>query len=252
MPARKCLTALVLTGIALSATPTRAGSPLPDGFVRLSDIAPEIAQDMRYSGSQNFTGRPVPGYVSPSCILAKPVAEALKRVQARLAAEKLSLLVFDCYRPKRAVSAFMRWAQNGSEPETREEYYPRTARSQLVKKGYIAEVSSHSRGIAIDLTLIHLVPGGVKNHQPSRTTKTICSATSASKEAAELDMGTSWDCFDSLSHTRHPGITPEAKNNRELLTRVMAAEGLQNYEKEWWHFSMPLKGFSEAHDFIVD
>ena len=82
MPARKCLTVLVLTGIALSPAPSRAGSPLPDGFVRLSDIAPEIAQNMRYSGSQNFTGRPVPGYVSPSCILAKPVAEALKRVQA--------------------------------------------------------------------------------------------------------------------------------------------------------------------------
>jgi D-alanyl-D-alanine dipeptidase len=77
-------------------------------------------------------------------------------------------------------------------------------------------------------------------------------ATSASKEAAELDMGTSWDCFDGLSHTRHPGITPEAKSNRELLMGVMAAEGFQNYEKEWWHYSMPLKGFSKAHDFIVD
>jgi D-alanyl-D-alanine dipeptidase len=132
---------------------------------------------MRYSGSQNFTGRPVPGYVSPSCILAKPVAEALKRVQARLSAQNLSLLVFDCYRPKRAVSAFMRWAQNGSESETREEYYPRTARSELVKKGYIAEVSSHSRGIAIDLTLIQLSPGGVTKHKPSRTAKAICMST---------------------------------------------------------------------------
>lgn len=252
MPARKSLTVLVLTGFVLSSTPSRAGSPLPVGFVRLFDIAPEIAQDMRYSGSQNFTGRPVPGYVAPSCILAKPVAEALKRVQARLAAENLSLLVFDCYRPKRAVSAFLRWAQNGSEPETREEYFPRTARSELVKKGYIAEVSSHSRGIAIDLTLIHRVPGAVSNHQPSRTAKAVCTATSASEVTAELDMGTSWDCFDSLSHTRHSGISLEAKSNRERLMRVMAAEGFQNYEKEWWHFSMPLKRFSKAHDFIVD
>jgi D-alanyl-D-alanine dipeptidase len=65
-------------------------------------------------------------------------------------------------------------------------------------------------------------------------------------------MGTSWDCFDSLSHTQHPGVTSEAKNNRRLLTRVMAAEGFENYEKEWWHFSMPLEGFTKLHDFVVD
>jgi D-alanyl-D-alanine dipeptidase len=63
--------------MALTSAAARAVGPLPDGFIRLSDIAPEISQDMRYSTDRNFTGRPVPGYVSASCILAKPVAEAL-------------------------------------------------------------------------------------------------------------------------------------------------------------------------------
>jgi D-alanyl-D-alanine dipeptidase len=218
----------------------------------LFDIAPEIPQDMRYSSDRNFTGRPVPGYVSASCILAKPVAEALKRVQSRIVAENLSLLVLDCYRPTRAVSAFMRWAQTGSGTDAQREYHPRIARSQLVKRGYIAKVSSHSRGIAVDLTLIRQVPGDIANDQASRSPPTVCSATSTSKESAELDMGTSWDCFDKLSNTHHPDITSEAKSNRRLLTRVMAAEGFENYEKEWWHFSMPLDGFTKLHDFVVD
>lgn len=252
MSAPRDLAALVLTGMVLTSAPVRAGGDLPDGFVRLSDIAPEIFQDIRYSGDRNFTGRPVPGYVSASCILAKPVAEALKRVQSRLAAENLSLLVFDCYRPTRAVSAFMGWVQKGSGSETQEEYHPRIAKSDLLKKGYIASVSSHSRGVAVDLTLIRRRHSKGEYEQLSRPPHTDCSANSTRTETAELDMGTSWDCFDSLSNTRHPGVTTEAKSNRRLLTRVMAAEGFVNYEKEWWHFSMPLDGFSELHDFVVD
>lgn len=253
MSALRYLASLALACMILTSASSRAASPLPNGFVRLSDIAPEIPQDMRYSSDRNFTGRPVPGYVSASCILAKPVAEALKRVQSRITGENLSLLVFDCYRPTRAVSAFMRWAQTGSESDAAQrEYHPRIARSELVKRGYIANVSSHSRGIAVDLTLIRQVPGDIANDQRSRSPPTVCSATSTSKEDAELNMGTSWDCFDKLSNTHHPDIATEAKSNRRLLTRVMAAEGFENYEKEWWHFSMPLEGFTKLHDFAVD
>lgn len=252
MPVLRCLAGLMLTWMVLASSSSLAGGPLPDGFVRLSDIAPEIQQDMRYSSTRNFTGRPVPGYVSPSCILARPVADALKRVQSRVAAENLSLLVFDCYRPKRAVSAFMRWAQDVSAPDTQQEYHPRIAKSELVKRGYIAKVSSHSRGTAVDLTLIRQVPGDVADNQASRRPHAVCSATSDSRQSAELDMGTPWDCFDSLSHTQNSGIAGEAKNNRTLLTRVMTAEGFENYEKEWWHFSMPLDGFTKLNDFAVD
>jgi D-alanyl-D-alanine dipeptidase len=146
----------------------------------------------------------------------------------------------------------MRWAQTGSESDTQREYHPRIAKSELVKRGYLAKVSSHSRGIAVDLTLIRKAPSDITSDQLSRSRHGVCSATSTSKEGAELDMGTSWDCFDKLSNTHHPDITTEARSNRRLLTRVMAAEGFENYEKEWWHFSMPLDGFTKLHDFVVD
>jgi D-alanyl-D-alanine dipeptidase len=62
------------------------GSQLPPGFVYLSEVAPDILQDMRYAGPDNFTGRRVPDYNAPQCVLLREVAEALGRVQAELRA----------------------------------------------------------------------------------------------------------------------------------------------------------------------
>src|SRR6266581_3707137 len=86
---------------------------LPPGFVHLRAIDPTIAQDIRYAGSDNFVGRPLPGYEAAECILRQEVAAALKRVQADLAAAGLSLKVYDCYRPARAVRAMAAWAHDG-------------------------------------------------------------------------------------------------------------------------------------------
>jgi len=231
-----------------------AASALPDGFVRLSDIAPDIAQDMRYSYQENFTGRAVPGYAGPACILARPVAEALTRVQARLKPDGLSLLVFDCYRPKRAVAAFMQWARRTTEPDTSKAYFPHVDKSKLVRQGYIAEVSSHSRGVAVDLTIIRHHSSAPSENRPETTTSEgPCTGSSVNHEAGvPLDMGTTWDCFDILSHTRNPDVNSDAKKNRALLLRVMTAEGFENYKREWWHFSLPVRGFDEAMDFVVE
>src|SRR5215467_13232564 len=61
--------------------------PLPPGFVRLSDVAPGIRQDMRYARTFNFMGRAVPGYVAPQCILLGPAAMALTQAEAQLEAD---------------------------------------------------------------------------------------------------------------------------------------------------------------------
>src|SRR6516162_5898416 len=92
--------AIVLAAMTQAAAAQRA---LPAGFVYLRDVDPTIAQDIRYAGSDNFVGRPLPGYEATECILRRDVAAALKRVQADLAASGLSLKVYDCYRPIRAV-----------------------------------------------------------------------------------------------------------------------------------------------------
>ena len=132
-------------------------SHLPTGFVYLRDVEPTIVQDIRYATAENFTGVPVPGYQANECILLRELAEALKLVQRDLQPRGLSLKVYDCYRPIRAVKAFMRWVQTPSAPGDRR-YWPRTQRGDLVKLGYIASSSSHSTGAAVDLTLVPLTP----------------------------------------------------------------------------------------------
>src|SRR5689334_9090392 len=96
---------LLAAALVLAAIPAYARDMLPPGFVYLRDIDPTIVQDIRYATSDNFTGHPLPGYGAGECILRREAAEALRRVQAELAPEKLSLKVYDCYRPTRAVRA---------------------------------------------------------------------------------------------------------------------------------------------------
>ena len=86
-----------------------AAGRLPKAFVYLRDVEPSIRQDIRYAGSHNFLGRPVDGYRASECILAEPAAAALKKAQEKLADRQLSLLVWDCYRPARAVRDFLHW-----------------------------------------------------------------------------------------------------------------------------------------------
>ncbi len=238
--------------VAMSGQAAVAATPLPRGFVRLADVAPDIRQDMRYADAGNFTGRTVPGYVQPVCILARPVAEALQRVQARLAPQGLSLSVFDCYRPRRAVLAFMSWA---SRPDTTVEarwFWPRIAKSQIIPNGYVSRNSSHSLGIAVDLTIVRTSRDGDANEPRQPVLVGPCHMPASDRgPAGALDMGTSFDCFDVTSHTAHAGLSAEATANRALLVREMGAEGFRNYPREWWHFSLAVPGFEQAQDFEV-
>src|ERR1700750_240349 len=115
---------LVLIMMTL-AVPALAGSALPRGFVYLRDIDPTIVQDIRYAGSHNFVGRPIKGYRAAECILSERAAAALKTVQEMLAEKKLSLIVWDCYRPKRAVDDFLQWSKDPTHAEMKAEFYPR-------------------------------------------------------------------------------------------------------------------------------
>src|SRR6185436_8210575 len=152
---------VLAVGAALAAIPASAAE-LPKDFVYLSDIDSSIEQDMRYAGLDNFTGRKVPGYDAPECILQRRVAEALAGVQAALREQSLGLKVYDCYRPARATRAFLRWIGDDSAPAGGRRYFPRTDKSTLHTQGYISPNSAHSRGIAVDLTLVRL-PAAVQD-----------------------------------------------------------------------------------------
>jgi zinc D-Ala-D-Ala dipeptidase len=197
---------LALCAGCVPANAATAGAP-PPGFVRLADVAPAIAQDMRYAGSDNFTGRPVPGYGAAQCWLRQEVAAALAAAAEEAARDGLKLVVYDCYRPPRATAAFLQWAGDAADQQMKRAYYPDIDKADLFELGYIAKISTHSRGIAVDLGFLG------------------------------RDFGTPFDRFDVASATHHPSIIGEAKANRLRLEALMRRHGFENLRNEWWHFT---------------
>lgn len=236
---------------ALSISPiegkaSEADSSLPDGFVYLRDVDPTIPQDMRYAGSRNFTGRPVPGYEAPECILARPAAVALKAVQADLQRQGLSLLVYDCYRPKQAVAAFVAWAKEPADPAAKRAYYPNLPKEALFPD-YIATRSGHSRGATVDVTI--LPRDAVNADKPSDDA---AECTNGGSEGGSLDMGTRFDCFDTKANTAASGLTETQQRNRQRLVEAMAAHGFRNYPKEFWHYTFKPEPYPDTYfDFPI-
>jgi zinc D-Ala-D-Ala dipeptidase len=229
--------------LAMSTT-TRAAEPrVPAGFVELRQVDATIQQDMRYAGSNNFTGRPLPGYEKAQCILKRAAAEALARVQRELAAKHRSLKVFDCYRPVGAVKAMVDWAHDGKSAGASKRFFPRNEKSALFSLGYIATRSAHSRGIAVDLNFVDLAQAGAK---PGTVPTVPCTAPYSERGPADgVDMGTGFDCFDTRSHTASPDITADQRRRRLLLVNAMRKHGFVNYAREWWHFSY--RGATTGH-----
>lgn len=202
---------------------------LPEGFVHLSDVAPRVLIDARYSGSDNFVGEPVDGYLANTVILARPAAEALARVSEELAAFGLGLKVFDGYRPQRAVDHFVRWAADLSDHSTKARHYPDVDKAHLFRDGYIAERSGHSRGSTVDLTLVDLSDG------------------------RELPMGTPFDYFGPESWPSYIELPAEQRAFRALLQQVMMRHGFRPLREEWWHFTLEEEAYPETYfDFPVE
>ena len=194
-----------------------ASSACAQNFVEIRTIDPTIAVEARYAMSHNFIGRPITGYHAEKCFLTPEAANALGKVQGELRAYGMSLKVYDCYRPQRAVNDFIEWAKDESDQKMKKEFYPRVDKRDAFKLGYIAEKSGHTRGSTIDLTI------------------------------AGLDMGTTYDFFDELAHTANPNVSAEARRNRLLLKSVMEKFGFRNYENEWWHFTLANEPYPETY-----
>jgi D-alanyl-D-alanine dipeptidase len=216
-----------------------ARGSLPAPLVYLRDIDASIVQDMRYAGSDNFTGAPVPGYDAPECILTRKTADALAAVQRRLAKQKLSLKVYDCYRPVKAVAAFMRWVNAKARDEGTIRFYPELPRQRLVSLGYIAARSGHSRANVVDLTIVNVPLPETPPFEPQRIYGACTAGAETRAPDDSLDMGTGFDCFDPKSNVGAPSISESQERNRETLADAMAAAGFKAYAKEWWHFSFP-------------
>jgi len=220
---------------------------LPDGFVYLRDVAPDIAQDMRYFGYHNFVGVPVEGYDEPECVLTAETAQALKKVQAELRTKGLGLKVYDCYRPQMAVDHFARWAEDIKDTKTKAEFYPDEPKETLFVKGFIAHKSGHSRGSTVDLTVIPFGSTPKESFVAYKNMKR-CDAP-ADKRFGDnsIDMGTGFDCFSPLAATDNPDVKGVQHKNRYILKNVMEKYGFYNYVKEWWHFTLKNEPFGDTY-----
>jgi len=232
--------ALVAATAMFSATPAPVfaeDNGLPRGFVYLRDVDASIRQDIRYAGAHNFIGRPVAGYAAPECVLTRPAAQALKQVQAALRPRGYGLVVWDCYRPARAVADFMRWTE---DPDSRmkAEFYPQTDKTRLVALGYIAARSSHASASTVDLGLIPLKAAPRPPWTEGAPLKPCTASEGERFDDGTIDLGTGFDCFDERAHIAPPELGAAARQNRALLGAAMARHGFASYRREWWHFRL--------------
>jgi D-alanyl-D-alanine dipeptidase len=162
----------------------------------LTLIAPpdfDVDIDLAYATADNFTGAPV--YARAECRLNAEAADCLRRSIELAARHGLRLRIFDAFRPSEA-----QWALWRHTPDPEFLADPRRG-------------SPHSRGAAVDLTLID----GAGN---------------------ALEMGTGFDVFSPRSHHGAADIPLAAQRNRLLLLGLMTDAGWDFYRNEWWHYQL--------------
>ncbi|MCR4708322.1 MAG: M15 family metallopeptidase [Clostridiales bacterium] len=198
------------------------------GFVKVTDVCPDVILEMRYFSTFNFVGARVDGYEAPIAILTREAAAALANVSNLMIAQGYRLKIWDAYRPQRSVDHFVRWAEDIKDTRMERWFYPGVDKRKLFRLGFIAKHSGHTRGSTVDLTLLSMETGG------------------------ELDMGGGFDLFSECSHYGAQSLTSESKENRRLLREAMEAGGFEPYDGEWWHFTLREEPYPQTYfDFPV-
>jgi zinc D-Ala-D-Ala dipeptidase len=199
-----------------------------DDFVFVDELVPDIRWDAKYATWDNFTGKPVDGYVANRIVGTRSMCDALERARETAEAHGFGVLLWDGYRPQRAVDEFLRWSRQPEDGRTKPRHYPNIDRGEMFELGYVAAQSGHSRGSTVDLTLYHLATGEL------------------------VDMGGDHDLMDSVSHHEAKGIREAEARNRRYLRSIMEASGFSSYTTEWWHYTLRNEPFPDSYfDFPV-
>lgn len=172
--------------------PSAASPATP--LVRIAPPEFDVEVALAYAGPGNFTGRPVfaPG---AEAWLHRDAADLLARAIALAKPQGLRLRLFDAFRPQAA-----QWALWNHAPDPEFLADPRRG-------------SPHSRGVAVDLTLLDA-------------------------QGRALEMGTPFDDFTPASHHGSTAVGVAAQKNRFLLLGLMTAAGWDFYRNEWWHYQL--------------
>ncbi|MBP3820108.1 M15 family metallopeptidase [bacterium] len=192
-----------------------------------SDFAPvytvidDVSYDIRYYSSNNFTGNKINGYKAPIAYMTKEALQALSIAADDLRQQGYRLLIWDTYRPQKAVDNFVEWINNPKDPGDKS-FYPDLKKSELLKGQYIAEKSGHTRGSTVDLTIIK-------------------------KDGSFVDMGGTFDLFSQISHPDYKKLTKEQKRNRQILHDAMIKAGFKGIDSEWWHFTLENEPYPDTY-----
>ncbi len=176
-------------------------------LVAITPQSHDVVLDIAYATANNFTGKPV--YARPLCYLNPDATAKLEKAIVLAKTLDLRFRIFDAFRPSEA-----QWVLWNHTPDPNFLADPRRG-------------SPHSRGAAVDLTLID-------------------------PQGHDLDMGTAFDAFTPLSHHASTAIPVAAQRNRFLLLGLMSAAGWDFYGNEWWHYQLfdskryPLLGDADA------
>lgn len=198
------------------------------GFVVLSDVVPDVIQEIRYHSTYNFTGRRVAGYLQPCALMTREAASALRAASDEFVARGFRIKIFDTYRPQTAVNDFIAWARDLSDVRMKASFYPDVDKAELFSRGYIAARSTHSRGSTADMTLVEVASG------------------------REVDMGSPFDFFGEVSHADYADLESSQLASRAMLSEVMQAHGFEPYSEEWWHFTLAGEPYPDTYfDFPV-
>ncbi|MBQ7491155.1 MAG: M15 family metallopeptidase [Clostridia bacterium] len=196
---------------------------LPKGFVYIDELIEDCIIDAKYAGTDNFMGRPADGYEQPLVIMTKEVAAGCVKAAELLRKQGYVLKIFDAYRPQRAVDDFCRWGEDTCDIRRKPIQYPNVEKKDMFDQGYIARRSGHTRGKAVDLTLVDR------------------------KTRQELDMGSCFDFMDPRSWPDSDEVTSAQRRNRCILRDAMLAAGFVPYECEWWHFSVDPEPYPDTY-----
>lgn len=135
-------------------------------------------------------------YSEARAFMQRPAAEALVRVHQKLKKQNLGLVIFDGYRPWSVTKLF--WEVT---PEDKRKFVANPTKG-----------SRHNRGCAVDLSIFDLRTGEL------------------------LEMPTDFDDFTDKANPYYKGATETQTKNRDLLRKMMEAEGFIVNKNEWWHF----------------
>ncbi|MEI6761835.1 MAG: D-alanyl-D-alanine dipeptidase [Betaproteobacteria bacterium] len=163
-------------------------------LVLISPASHGVLLDLLYATPNNVAGRVI--YAQALCLLHHDAEVCLRRAVILAAESGCRLKIFDAFRPHEA--QVLLW---DTAPD----------------RAYVADPaigSNHTRGTAIDLTLVDA-------------------------KGRELDMGTGFDEMTSLSHHFNPEVSTTAQANRQLLLGIMEAAGFAHIAHEWWHYALP-------------